>query len=80
MLNNFGKSKKEGKDRESIESSTTPDSGYQWESDSSKLDITNESQEVSPHRPLDLKPSTLPLKLMILLRVISEFRSYHVGD
>ena len=27
------KSKKEGKDRESIQSSTTPDPGYQWESD-----------------------------------------------
>ena len=28
-----GKSKKESKDQESIESSTTPDPGYQWESD-----------------------------------------------
>ena len=27
-------SKKEGKDQESIQSSTTPDPGYQWESDS----------------------------------------------
>ena len=27
------KSKKEGKDQESIQSSTTPDLGYQWESD-----------------------------------------------
>ena len=27
------KSKKEGKDQESIQSSTTPDPGYQWESD-----------------------------------------------
>ena len=26
-------SKKEGKDHESIQSSTTPDSGYQWESE-----------------------------------------------
>ena len=26
-------SKKEGKDQESIQSSTTPDQGYQWESD-----------------------------------------------
>ena len=26
-------SKKEGKDQESIQSSTTPDPGYQWESD-----------------------------------------------
>ena len=37
-------SKKEGKYQELIQSSTTPDPGYQWESDS----ITNESQEVSP--------------------------------
>ena len=37
----FGKSKKEDKDQESIQSSTTPDPGYQW-------DITNESKEVSP--------------------------------
>ena len=27
------KGKKEGKDQESIQSSTTPDPGYQWESD-----------------------------------------------
>ena len=27
--------KKEGKDQESIQSSTTPDPGYQWESDNS---------------------------------------------
>ena len=26
-------SKKEGKDQDSIQSSTTPDPGYQWESD-----------------------------------------------
>ena len=29
----FGQSKKESKDLESIQSSTTPDPGYQWESD-----------------------------------------------
>ena len=27
------RSKKEGKDQESIQSSTTPDQGYKWESD-----------------------------------------------
>ena len=27
------KSKKEGKDQESIQSSTTPDQGYHWEND-----------------------------------------------
>ena len=39
----LNESNKEGKDQESIQSSTTPDPGYQWESD-----ITNESQEVGP--------------------------------
>ena len=39
---------KEGcKDQESIQSSTTPDPGYQWESDKLTVDITNESQVVS---------------------------------
>ena len=33
-------------DQESIQSSTTPEPGYQWESDTIKLDTTNESQEV----------------------------------
>ena len=40
------KSKKWCKDQESIQSSTTPDPGYQWESD--KLTEDTESQEVSP--------------------------------
>ena len=52
------KSMKEGKDQESIQSSTTPDPGYQWESDNSQLDITNESQEVSPFPAGDHKAST----------------------
>ena len=51
------KSKKEGKDQEWIQSSTTPDPGYQWESDIT-LDITNESQEVSPFPAGDHKAST----------------------
>ena len=42
--NNIGdwliQSKKDGKDQESIQSSTTPDPGYQWESNNSQLDIT----------------------------------------
>ena len=33
---------------ESIQSSTTPDPGYQWESDKLTVDTTNESQEISP--------------------------------
>ena len=44
-------SKKEGKDQESMQSSTTPDPGYQWESDN----FTNESQEVSPFPAGDQK-------------------------
>ena len=36
------------KDQESIQSCTTPDPGYQWESDTLIVDTTNESQEVSP--------------------------------
>ena len=39
-----GQSKKEGKDQESIQSSTTPEPGYQWKS--GNITITNESQEV----------------------------------
>ena len=41
-------SKQGCKDQESIQSSTTPDPGYQWESDKLTADTTNESQEVSP--------------------------------
>ena len=52
------KSKKEGKDQESIQSSTTPDPGYQWESDITRLDIINESQEISPFPAGDNKAST----------------------
>ena len=42
------KSKYGCKDQESIQSSTTPDPGYKWESDKLTVDTTNESQEVSP--------------------------------
>ena len=38
---------KREKIRESIQSSTTPDPGYQWESDKLTAVTTNESQEVS---------------------------------
>ena len=51
-VNASGPQSKSGcKDQESIQSRTTPDPGYQWESD--KLTVihqTNESQEVSPSR------------------------------
>ena len=36
-------SKKAGKDQELIQSSPTPDPGYQWESNKLAIDITNES-------------------------------------
>ena len=43
------KQRKQGcKDQESTQSSTTPDPGYQWESDKLTVDTTNENQEVSP--------------------------------
>ena len=48
QLCNIKKSKKGCNDQESIQSSTTPDPGYQWESDKLTADTTNESQEVSP--------------------------------
>ena len=35
------KSKKEGKDQESIQSSTTPDPGYQWESNKHIMQAAN---------------------------------------
>ena len=49
------KSKKEGKDQESIQSSTTPDPGYQWESDN--FTIRHHKRE----------PSGQPIKSHILL-------------
>ena len=48
-------SKKGCEDQESIQSSTTPDPGYQWESDKLTVDTTNESQEVSPFQAGDHK-------------------------
>ena len=44
-----------GQDQESIQSSTTPDPRYQWESDKLTVDTTNESQEVSPYPAGDHK-------------------------
>ena len=46
--NNIGdwliQSKKDGKDQESIQSSTTPDPGYQWESN--KLTVRHQRREL----------------------------------
>ena len=38
-----------------MQSSTTPDPGYQWESDKLTVDTTNKSQEVSPFPAGDYK-------------------------
>ena len=51
-------SKKEGKDQESIQSSTTPDQEYHGKLATSQIHITNESQEVSPFPAGDPKAST----------------------
>ena len=40
--------KKEGKDQESIQSSTTPDSGYQWESDNVTIRHYKQEQRGQP--------------------------------
>ena len=50
-------SKKPGKDQESMQSSTTPDPGYQKKVTTSLLGFTNESQEVSPFPAGDHKAS-----------------------
>ena len=42
-----GQGKKDGKYQETIQSSTTPDPGYQLESNKNTINITNKSQEVS---------------------------------
>ena len=52
------RSKKGGKDQESIQPSTTPVIGYQWERDTVTIRHHNESQEVSPFPAGDLKTST----------------------
>ena len=44
----YSKSKKEGKDQESIQSSTTSDRDTNGKVTNSQLDIANESQEVNP--------------------------------
>ena len=51
-------SKKEDRDQESIQSSTTPDQGYHGKVTTSQLEITNESQEISPFPAGDHKAST----------------------
>ena len=43
LLKDASESKKEGKDQKSIQSSTTPDQGHQWESD--KLTVRHHKRE-----------------------------------
>ena len=50
-------SKKEGKDQESIQSSTKPDPGYQWESDNFTIRHHKQEIEVSPFPAGDHKAS-----------------------
>ena len=47
-ISQLHKSKKDGKDQESIQSSTTPDSGYHVGKWQNVINITKKSQEVSP--------------------------------
>ena len=49
-------SKIKGKDQESIQSSTTPDSGYQWESDN--FTIRHHKQKPKGHRTLSQQATT----------------------
>ena len=51
----LNKSKKEGKDQELIQSSSTPDPGYQWKSYKLTIRHHNESYEVSPFSAGDHK-------------------------
>ena len=57
MLDGTNLNKKDGKDRESKQSSSTHDPGHQWESDNFTIDITDESQELSPFPAGDHKAS-----------------------
>ena len=65
FIDEHWQSKKEGKDQESIQSSTTPDPGYQWESDNVTIKIRNErakrsalsKQETTMHQQTDAHES-----------------------
>ena len=61
--NNIGdwliKSKKDGKDQESIQSSTTPDPGYQWESN--KLTVRHHRRELRSQDNLQIYYSSAPV-------------------
>ena len=54
-LNLVYKSKKDCKDQETIQSSTTPDPGYLMGSNKNTINITNKCQEISPFLTCDQK-------------------------
>ena len=58
MMNTYYKSNKDGKDQESLQSSTTPDPGYQWENDNVTTRHHKREQEVSPFPAGDHKALT----------------------
>ena len=55
MIYKLNKSKKDSKDQESIQSSTTPVPGYQMGKLHITLNITNKSQDISPFPSVDHK-------------------------
>ena len=65
FIDEHWQSKKEGKYQESIQSSTTSDPGYQWESDNVTINTTNErakrsalsKQETTRHQQTDAHES-----------------------
>ena len=54
-----------------MQSSTTPDPGYQWESDKLTVDTTNESQEVSPFPAGDQN-------LIIVMQMVNGVRKWSI--
>ena len=48
IFTSFNKSKKQGKDQESIQSSTTPDPGYQWENDNFTIRLNKRGPRAQP--------------------------------
>ena len=58
MMNTYYKSNKDGKDQESLQSSTNLTQDTNGKTTTSQLDITNESQEVSPFPAGDHKALT----------------------
>ena len=55
-------SKKDSKDQESIQSSTTPDPGYQWESN--KLTVRHQRRELRSHDNLQIYYSSASVTML----------------